>query len=139
MYSKTLYIVLYITSPDTRYTERCSRTRFPIGPHTVTDVRTHNTQTASNILYRGPGILVGMATGYGLDGLGIESWWGAVISALVHTGPEAQPTSCTMGTVSFPGMKSDRSVTLTTVHLLVPWSLKGRTTGCGNKVTGFML
>jgi len=44
-----------------------------------------------------------------------------------------------MGTVSFPGMKSDRSVTLTTVHLLVPWSLKGRTTGCGNKVTGFML
>ena len=24
----------------------------------------------------GPGSIVGIATGYGLDGLGIESWWG---------------------------------------------------------------
>ena len=62
MYSKTLCTVLYITS---RNTERCSRTIFPIGQQTLTDVRTHNTQKASNILYREPGILVGMATGYG--------------------------------------------------------------------------
>jgi len=27
-------------------------------------------------MYCGPGRLVGIATGYGLDGPGIESWWG---------------------------------------------------------------
>jgi hypothetical protein len=27
-------------------------------------------------IFRGPGSVVGIATGYGLDGPGIESWWG---------------------------------------------------------------
>ena len=27
-------------------------------------------------VYRGPGSVVGIATGYGLEGGGIESWWG---------------------------------------------------------------
>jgi hypothetical protein len=50
-----------------------------------------------------PGSSVGIATGYGLDGPGIESRVGARFSAPVQTGPEAHPASCTMGTGSFPG------------------------------------
>jgi len=61
----------------------------------------------------GPGSVVGIVTGYRLDGLGIESRWGAKFSAPVQTGPEANPASCTMGTGSFPGVKSGRGVTLT--------------------------
>jgi hypothetical protein len=75
----------------------------------------------------GPGSSVGIATGYGLDGPGIESRWGARFFAPVQTGPGAHPASCTVGTVSFPGVKSGRGVTLTPHPLLVPWSLKGRT------------
>ena len=70
----------------------------------------------------GPGIVVAIATGYGLDGPGIESRWGARFSAPVQTGPGAHPSFCTMGTGSFPGVKSGRDVTLTPHHLLVPWS-----------------
>ena len=53
----------------------------------------------------GPGSVVGIATGYGLDGTGIESRWGARFSAPVQTGPGAHPASCTIGTGSFPGVK----------------------------------
>jgi hypothetical protein len=52
---------------------------------------------------RGPGSSVGIATGYGLDGLGIESRWGARFSAPVQTGPGAQLASCIMGTGSSLG------------------------------------
>ena len=76
--------------------------------------------------HSGPGSSVGIATGYGLDGLGIESRWGAKFSAPVQTGPGAHPASCTMGTRSFPGVKSGRGVTLTPHPLLVPWSWKSR-------------
>ena len=55
---------------------------------------------------------VGIATGYGLDGPGIESRWGRDFPP-VKTGPAAHPTSCTMGTGSFPGVKNGRGVTLT--------------------------
>ena len=44
-------------------------------------------------------------TGYGLDGPGIESRWGARFSAPVLNGPGAHPASCTRGTGSFPGGK----------------------------------
>ena len=64
---------------------------------------------------------VGIATGYGLHGPGIESRWVARFSAPVQTGPGAHPASCKMGTVSFPGVKSCRGVTLTPHPLLVPW------------------
>jgi len=57
----------------------------------------------------GPGSSVGIATGYGLDGPGIESRWGARFSAPVQTGPGAHPASRTMGTGSFPGVKSGRA------------------------------
>ena len=75
---------------------------------------------------RWPGSSVGIATGYGLvDGPGIESRWGARFSAPVQTSPGAHPASCTMGTGSFPGVKSGRGVTLTPHPLLVPFVNKG--------------
>jgi len=51
---------------------------------------------------------------------------GARFSAPAQTGPGAHPASCTMGTGSFPGVKSGRGVTLTPHPLLVPWSRKSR-------------
>jgi hypothetical protein len=64
-------------------------------------------------MFHGPGSVVDIETGYGLDGPGIESWWRVKIFALIQTGPEVHPASCTMGTASFPGLKSGRGVTLT--------------------------
>jgi len=72
----------------------------------------------------GPGIIVGIAAGYGLDGPGIESRWGARFSAPVQTGPGVHPASCKMDTRSFPGVKSGRGVTLTPHSLLVPLVMK---------------
>jgi hypothetical protein len=74
----------------------------------------------------GPGSVVSIATGYGLGGPKIESRWEARFSATVQTGPEAHPSSCTIGTGSFPGVKSGQGVTLTPQPLLVPWSWKSR-------------
>jgi hypothetical protein len=76
----------------------------------------HRSETLFNIKYIspcGPGSVVGIATGYGLNGPRIESRWRARFSAPVQTGPGAHPASCTMGTGSFAGVKSDRGVTLT--------------------------
>jgi len=70
----------------------------------------------------GPGSSVGIATGYGPDGPGIESPWGRDFPHLSRPGPGAHPAFCTMGTGSFPGLKSDRGVTLTPHPLVVPWS-----------------
>ena len=47
---------------------------------------------------------------------------GVSFSAPVQTGPEDHPASCTMDTVSFPGVMCGRGVTLTPHHLLVPRS-----------------
>ena len=52
----------------------------------------------------GPGISVGIATELRAGRSGIESQWGRDFPP-VQTGPEAHPTSCTMGTGSFPGGK----------------------------------
>jgi hypothetical protein len=49
--------------------------------------------------------LVGIETGYGLDGQRIETQWGARFYAPVQTGSGAHPVSYTMGTGSFPGVK----------------------------------
>jgi len=76
----------------------------------------------SILILGGPGSVVGIATGYGLDGPGIDSRWGARFSAPIQTGPAAYPAFCTMGTGSFPGVKSGRGVKLTPHPLLVPWS-----------------
>jgi len=61
--------------------------------------------TQKSAIGRGSGSIVDIATGYGLDGPGIESRWEARFSAPVQTGPGAHPASCTMGTRSFPGSK----------------------------------
>jgi hypothetical protein len=46
----------------------------------------------------GPGSVVGIATGYGLDGPGIESRWGARFSALVKAlGPTQPPVKWVPG------------------------------------------
>ena len=58
------------------------------------------------VLRCGPGSSLGIATGYGLDGPGIKSRWGARFCAPVQTGPGAHPASCTMnGYRVFPGSK----------------------------------
>jgi hypothetical protein len=67
--------------------------------------RLHREIRFSLLNKRGPGSSVDIATGYGLDGQGIESRWGPRFFAHVQTGPEAHPASCTMGTGSFPGVK----------------------------------
>ena len=74
----------------------------------------------------GPGSVVAIATGYGAGRSGDRIPMGARFSAPVQTGPRAHPASCTMGTGSFPGVKSGQGVTLTPHPLLVPWSWKGR-------------
>jgi len=73
---------------------------------------------------RGPGSSVSIAADYGLDAPGSNP--GRRDFLPVHTGPGAHPASCTMGTGSFPGVKSGRGVLLTTQPLLVPWSWKSR-------------
>jgi hypothetical protein len=67
----------------------------------------------------GPGSSVGIATGYGLDVRGPNTGGGAIF----RTCPDRSwgPTSYTMGTGSFPGVESGRSVKLTPHPLLVPW------------------
>jgi len=72
----------------------------------------------------GPGSVVGIVTGYGVDGPGIESRWGARFFAPVQTGPGAHPAFCTVGTGSFLGVKSGWDVTLTPHPLLVPLVMK---------------
>ena len=78
------------------------------------------------LLFCGPRSSVGIANGYGLDGPGIQSRWGARFSAPAQTGPGTNPVSCTMGTRSFLGVKSGRVVTLTPHPLAVSWSRKSR-------------
>ena len=68
---------------------------------------------------------VGIATGYGLDGPGIESQCGRDFPP-IQTRPGAHPASCTMGTGTFPGVKCGQGVLLTTHPLLAPRSLKSR-------------
>jgi hypothetical protein len=73
---------------------------YPYFPHLLPDM--------IKILHKkipGPVSVVGIATAYGLDCPGIESRWGTRYSAPLRTGPEAHPTSCKMGTGSFPGGK----------------------------------
>ena len=54
---------------------------------------------------RGRDSSVGIATGYRLDGPGIESRWGRDFPRPVQTCPGTNPASYTMGTGSFPGIK----------------------------------
>ena len=92
-------------------------------PRGYWDLHTDISSTRNfNCIIYGPVSVIGVATFDGLHGSGIESRWVARFSAPVQTGPEAHPASCKMGTVSFPGVKCGRGVTLTPHPLLVPRS-----------------
>ena len=77
---------------------------------------------------------VGIATGYGLDGPGIEGcvgrqgsgysdWlWTRRSGDIMQLGLWAHPASCTMRIFSFPGVNSGRGVTLKHYKIFVPWS-----------------
>jgi hypothetical protein len=72
--------------------------------------------------HSGPGSSVGIATGYGLNGPGIESQLGGpYFPHLPRPALGLHPASCTMDTGSFPGVESRRGVTLTP-PLLAPRS-----------------
>jgi hypothetical protein len=79
------------------------------------------------VIRSGPGSSVGIATGYGQDGQGIESRWGVRFSAPVQTGLGAHPASCSLGTEYFRGVESGRDVMLTSQPLLVSKSEKQST------------
>ena len=85
---------------------------------------TDNKKKEGELNWCGPGSSVGIATGYGLDGPGIESRLGG--RDFPHLSRPIHPASCTMGTGSFPAVKSSRGRTLTPHPLLVPWSWKDR-------------
>jgi len=53
---------------------------------------------------RGPGSVVGIATGYGLDGPGIESWWGEIFR-ISPDWPWGPPSLLYNGYRIFPGGK----------------------------------
>jgi hypothetical protein len=72
-----------------------------------------------------PGSVAGIATGYGLDGPGIEFRYGARFSAPVQTGPGAHPASCTMDTGPLKGVKSGQGVTLNPHPLFSAVVMKG--------------
>jgi hypothetical protein len=62
--------------------------------------------------------VVGIATHYGLEGLGIESWWGKIF----RTNPDqlrGPPSLLYDGYQVFPAGKGGRGVMLTTHPLLV--------------------
>jgi hypothetical protein len=77
-----------------------------------------------NCLPYEPGSSVGIATGYGLDGPGIEYRWGRDFPHLSRPalGPTQRPLQLVPG--SFPGVESGRGLTLTPHPLLVPRSRK---------------
>jgi len=86
-----------------------------------------NTKISSNYSYvEKPGSLVGITTGYGLDGPGKEFRWVRDFPHLSRPalGPTQPPVQWVPGLS--PGLKSGRGVTLTPHPLLVPWSRKSR-------------
>ena len=74
----------------------------------------------------GPGSVVRIATGYGLDGRGIESRWRRDFPHLSRPvlGPTQPPVQWVPGLSR--GVKSGRGVTLTPHPILVPWSWKSK-------------
>jgi hypothetical protein len=75
----------------------------------------------------GPGSSVGIAKDYGLDGPGIESWWGRDFPRLSRPalGPTQPPIQWVQG--FFPRVKCGPGVLLTTHPLLVLRSWKSST------------
>jgi hypothetical protein len=80
---------------------------------------------AAVILVRGPGSVVGIATGYGLDGTGIESRWGEIFRTCPDR-PWAPPSLLYNGYRVFRGGKERPGRDADPSSLLVPWSRKVR-------------
>ena len=74
----------------------------------------------------GPGSSVGIATGYGLDGPGIESRWGGEIFRTSPDQPWGPPTLLYNGYRVLPGGKERPGRDADPSPLLVTWSRKGR-------------
>jgi len=85
----------------------------------------------TSVLLCGPGSSVGIATRYGLDGLGSNPG-GDEIFRPSRPAQGVHPASCKMGIRSFPGVKCGWGVLLTTHHLLVPQSWKSRAIRLGH-------
>ena len=68
------------------------------------------------------GSIVGIATGYGLGGPGIESQWGGEIFRTCPDQPWGPPSLLYNGYRVFLELKSGWGATLTPHPLLVPWS-----------------
>ena len=77
------------------------------------------------ILWRGPGSAVGIATGYGLDGPGIESRWGRDFPHCPYR-PWGPPSLLYNGYRVFPGGKERPGRDADPSSLLVPWSRKSK-------------
>jgi hypothetical protein len=75
-------------------------------------IMSSHTSNAPLALYSGPGSVVGIASGYGLDGPGIESRWGEIFRTCPDR-PWGPPSLLYNGYQFFPGVKSGRGVTLT--------------------------
>jgi hypothetical protein len=69
--------------------------------------------------YKGRDIVVGIATTYGLDGLGLEPRWVRNFCGPIHTGPEAHSASCTRYTGSLSRRQSGWGVAFPIQPLLV--------------------
>jgi hypothetical protein len=74
----------------------------------------------------GRGSSVGIATGYGLDGPGIETLWEARYSAPVPNRPLGPPSLLYKGYRVFSGGKERPGHDADPLPLLVPWSRKSR-------------
>ena len=72
------------------------------------------------------GSSVGIATGYGLDGPGIESRWGEIFRTCSDR-PWGPPSLLYNGYRVFPGSKERPGRDAELSPLLVPWSRKSRT------------
>ena len=73
-------------------------------------------------VFGGPGSAVGIATALRVGRSGDRIPVEARFSAPVQTSPGAHPSSCTIGTGSFPGVNCGWGVTLTPHPFLVSWS-----------------
>jgi len=62
--------------------------------------------SADGSCYRGCGFAVGIATTYGLDGLGLETRWVRNFCGPILTGPEARSAYCTRYTESLSRRQS---------------------------------
>ena len=71
-------------------------------------------------------VVVGIATGYGLDGPGIESRWRREFPHLFRSALGSTQPSVQWVPGLSRGVKSSRGLTLTLQPLLVPWSRNSR-------------